>query len=420
MAIIPYSQIVGKSFAPDVSLFEAAANETRRALCSREQIGTAVLDTGISLGGPLAAMREGLLNHICNQPGEIIPRPSQPLAPSNEGSCSCQRYIVRTRTTLPSGDSFPDSESLLYGPIGTFEDRDPAGTNARRQGLTSRGDIGGPCLPTIVKTVLNVGHQEGQKFSIVSISPWNPGAFPPVTCERPTFPAPRPQVDGEKPYPTINFPVPNAPSIPIPIIPVPVVIPVGAIIAPKLSFDLGGLNLEFSLGGVEINFNNSNSSSPITVAPPAFKQPSLPPQVTPIAPKEGEDCCDELLLGQQNIKDKLDDIEDCVCPPESEQLEAFTEVQTFTKNTGTKRIAFVQIGMLFVDDGKSFNVPGGKEVCISGWYAFGRDGRMGERKTLQYRQNLCVPPGKGYNEFTFSVYNGLLASGTIHTEKESE
>jgi len=420
--LIPYKDIANKSLTPGTPIFEAVANETRRAFCAREQVGEVVFDTGIKLSGPLKAAQEGLFDYICGLPEEPIPRSPAPLAPSNEGQCECQPYRVSYRLTvdgIPFGNSFIDRN----GPISTFfETRPgPSGTTVNVVGVTSRGAPGGACSPSIVRSnLLSVESPSQPEVTITGIAP-SPD-YPSVQCERPTFPAPGDRSGPIQPYPPIAFPIPNKPPVLIPIIPVPVIIPVGAIIAPKFVFDVGGLNVEFSLGGVEITVNTGNQTGDITVVQPGFEQPTLPPSVITvnIGGGGGADCCDEILNKLDQMDDKLDDIQDCVCIPESELLESFENLRSGIFVHEERSLSFVEINLDSVHDRNSFSVPGGVEVVIAGWYSFGRDGRWGDRKQLQYRNNICVPPGRDYNEFTFSIQGALTASGSVHVEKEPE
>ena len=123
------------------------------------------------------------------------------------------------------------------------------------------------------------------------------------------------------------------------------------------------------------------------------------------------------LLSNQVIP-LLKDIQDCACPPESELFATFSRLQGYTATTTVQLLTFAQVNVVEgTDKAKTYPFPGTQDVALVGWYAFGRNGRLCDRKPLQFANNLCVPPAPGMNEFAFGLYNGLIASGTVHREK---
>lgn len=444
-----WSEIANQNFQPGSDYLKSIANATRKAYCS---VGAPIegwLADNLPFPPALEALSRETTRALCELPEEPIALPPPNRLPSNAGACDCQIYRVNFSTLR--GQQVQETLTIdRRGPIGMFNRsaNNPSDPTLRQVGITSRGLPTEPCQATTrFDQFLQTGGSLPVSIRLNSVVPAPGSTF--VPCQRDTLPTDRqPPGPVDRPRPTINIPIPTLPPITIPIFPVPLPVLPGVKFEPKLVIDVGGINVEFTIGEVNFNFN-PQLNAPITIFPPGSGQPSLPPSVQPLPSPGGEDCCEEILevldvistrtqridlnvqdveqttdnieaVQSNNVIPLLEDIKDCACPPESVQVATFTNLQGYTYQDANTKLLFAQVNVLTTDIKKTWTVDGGKEVALVGWFAFGRSGRLGVRKPLQFRNNLCLPDVPGMDEFTFGLYNGITANGTVHAEKNEE
>lgn len=445
----PIAEIANQNFQAGADYLKSIANSARKAYCTYVAVDNAIPDVVDVVPAPLKALQEEFVRSICELPADPVPLPPPNRLPSNAGSCACQPYRVNFSTLR--GEVIQETLTVdRLGPIGMFNRSadNPNDPTLRQVGITSRGLPTEPCRTDLrFDQYLQAGGSVPISIRLNSVVPVPSSTF--VPCDRPTLPTDRrPPGPVDRPRPTVNIPLPNLPDIEIPVFPVPLPVLPNVKFEPKLVIDVGGINVEFTIGEVNFNFN-PELNAPITIFPPGYGQPSLPPAVRPDPSPSGEDCCDEILaaiaevdvqvretdLRVQGVQDTangikqtqdnavvplLEDIKDCSCPPETLQVATFNNLQGYTYQDANTKLAFAQVNVLTTDIKKTWTVDGGKEVALVGWYAFGRSGRLGERRGLQFRNNLCLPEQPGMDEFTFGLYNGITANGTVHAEKTVE
>jgi len=444
-----WSEIANQNFQPGSDYLKSIANTARKAYCTV----IAPVDVWLADTFPFPAESEALSRELarslCELPEDPVPLPPADRLPSNIGQCQCQPYRV-AYTVFTNGVPFESGSIDRLGPINVSRREIPGsgGSTLVLVGITHRGNTTQACSPTaIVDDLLQASKSSNPTISIDSIVPVPNYGF--VDCARSTFPTDKPRSpDNEPPRPTIDIPRPTLPPITIPIFPVPIPVLPGVEFSPKLVLDVGGINIEFSIGEVNFKFN-PQLNAPITIFPPGYGQPTLPPSVQPLPSPGGEDCCEEILeildvistrtqridlnvqdveqtadnieaVQSNNVIPLLEDIMKCACPLETVQVATFNNLQGYTYNNADTKLAFAQVNVLTNDIKKTWTVDGGKEVALVGWFAFGRDGRLGVRRPLQFRNNLCLPEERGMNEFTFGLYNGITANGTVHAEENEE
>lgn len=444
----PLKDIAGQNFQPGSDYLKSVANQARKAYCGYVGLDEMVPDIVDSGTSPLAALQKEFVRSVCELPDDPVMLPPARRAPSNQGQCQNVLYRVVSIVERGGGlgtDTFP---TTVYGPISIqvrpFDGNPDFNLYVLKHNGRSGGAPGNPPLEDTLTTARKNGGSGYIQSAVLADT--NP---PQIDCARPTLPSDRtvPSPSRDRQLPTVKIPVPDLPDIVIPVIPVPIPVLPGVRFAPTLVFDVGGINIEFSPGNVDFSFN-PQINAPITINPPGFGQPALPPSVQPVGNQGGRDCCDQLLAeiaaargqieivraksidiqngveGVANVQSGtvvplLKDIQECACPRPTRQIEGFTNLQTYTSSDPRSNMAFAQVRVLGGGDKrKTFGVPGGVPVTIAGWYAFGRDGRWGERRPLQFDSNLCLPETRLLTDFTFAVYNGLTASGTVHVEIE--
>lgn len=440
--------IANQNFQPGSDYLKSIANAARKEYCSS---GTALgdwADDNNTMPVPLKSLLKEFDRSICELPQEPVPLPPANRRPSNEGQCVGLLYRVNNSWADNSGSINTDFTNV-FGPVTPYSRTFVDGPNIFTEiGYTYFGREGAP-TPGQMQTNITRSQQQatGLRFAAWSATPFSPNNPQPTECKRPTLPTDpvdrRPPVD----RPRVRIPSPGFPDIDLPIFPVPRIVAPGIKFEPKLILDVGGINIEFNVGGVDLSFSPT-LIAPITIFPPGFGLPSLPPTINPDGGSSST--CDltpvldrlQLARGEievvrsevieaQNIANNisnvqlntvvplLQDIQDCVCLPDAILFSSVGNVQDYLFPAGEEELAFATIRLISGSDkAKTFGTPNGETVTIIGWYAFGRSGRWGERKGLQYSNNLLVPIGRGWNTFTFSLYNGLTANLQLFTYKK--
>lgn len=441
MAGISLESIANQNFAPGDDYLLSIANQARKAYCTFVDINESVPDVVDIVPAPLKALQQELVRRVCELPQDPVPQRPPNRLPSNAGSCVCLPYRIKGFYQESGGPQISFTNEV-YGPVTPYSRKIGNPPNVQDSvGYTHRGNFGGGCLPTLQDNIVrqqNVGL--GLRMTVVSIEPYAPNPPAPVDCQRPTLPTDRTVTQPRLPSPSINIPRIDLPDINIPVLPVPLPIGPGISFEPKLVIDVGGINISFTMGDVEFSFN-PQIDAPITFFPPGYKQPTLPPGVEPLPSKNSKDCCDEIFkrfntvdsnlfkvdLATQGIKDDtqniktvqnasvvplLKDIQECVCDPDAQLFQTFTNVRGCIFPAGEEEISFAVVRLAGnLNDRRTFEVPGGETVSMVGYCSFGVSGRWGERIPLQYRDNIVKAPGRGYNQFTASFID--LGTGNV-------
>lgn len=448
MSGVPLSSLAGQAFQEGSDYLLSIANQARKAYCGYVALDNSIPDVVDLTPPPLRALQNEFVRRVCELPDDPVPLPPAPRSPSNAGKCECLAYKIKGYYQEQGSEPIQFSNEV-YGPITPYSRTVGAAPNVQTQvGYTHRGIYGGGCQPTTQDNIVrSAGIQYNLTMVLTSITPYAPNPPAPTDCSRPTLPTDNTTRKGPSVPPSVNIPVPNLPDINIPVLPVPLPVAPNVSFEPKLVIDVGGINISFTMGDVEFSFN-PNINAPITLFPPGYQQPALPPSVEPLPPQGGKDCCDEIFkrfntvdsnlfkvdLATQGIKDDtaniktvqnasvvplLKDIQECVCLPDAQLFATYTNVQDIIFPAGDEEVAFAVVRLIGEgDEKKRFQTPGGEPVVMCGWYAFGRSGRWFDRHALQYKDNIMIPPSRGTNTFTFSVYNGLRANCQIFTYKK--
>lgn len=444
------SELVGQDFGTGDDFLKSVANQARKAYCSYVALDDSVPDVPGANGGLLSGVQREFVRSVCELPGDSVPLPPPNRAPSNLGKCQNVLYVVSSVVERGGGLGTDNFQTTVYGPV-SLESR-PLSGNAdfvvwylKHNGRNGATPGTGPLEDSLQSARRDSGKAYIRSATLAITNP------PQVDCSRPTLPTDqtRRPVPPASNLPTVNIPIPNLPTINLPVIPLPIPIPVGGTFAPRLVIDVGGLTIDFSVGDVNITVN-PKLEVPVTLFPPGYRQPALPPTIDPFTYAGLIDCCDEIQkkiefvgsqvtkvdLATQDLKDRavstlnyltgaitplLEDIQECSCPPEGELFAAFNNLQGYEVSTEGKSIVVARVDLVNGGDvKKTFEVPNSPRVTICGWYAFGYEGRWGIRHPLQYENNICVPESGNYDGFSFGLYNGLTANGSVIVKKTEE
>lgn len=236
---------------------------------------------------------DGLLNRLCAPRGQVPIPPSQPFS---GGQCECVQYRVGGNIT---GFGTPDQtfDLFAFGSIGGIvNNKTESGEN--RYGFFAGGAAcGGRVFRGVIQSTLD------GTVVITSVVP-----FPsvPDNCGNPPVEYPIVNIPPIAFSPNIDINLPGG-LVNIPVVVIPTVIAPTLNFRPEINVNVGGINVNFNLGGIDLS---SDTSGGVTITLPGGDTRPLPP--TPITPKEPRaQACD-----LTEVNRKLDEIKECACGAE--------------------------------------------------------------------------------------------------------
>ncbi len=352
-----------------------------------------------SLGDPSGVGRftDGLLSDLCRDRGSV---PPPPLPPFQGGQCY---DLYRDEGTWQQG-----SLSGSFNGGQRFGKRsnprivaDPPGTT---QGTIFVDVQESPGSPVVQTRLQNVGFGGQGSVPTFVYSPVFLGSGG-DSCGNPS-PAYPPALPPPGAYST---------DVPVGVSGVPIVIPVTVIptvFAPRLQFrpefniDVGGINVNFNLGGVTLSLGGSRDTS-ITL--PKFDPRPLPPP--PTSPRDPTTVASNPDLS--GITDLLDDIKECAC--EDPKIVTST---SFPSSVGRQSSlpsgAFLVKLSIIPNPNVKLQVGAqtAPDVLYLGWIAFGVDGNFGERLNISFRLS-AFPIPQGSTEFAYSLNYQSVGTATV-------
>lgn len=355
----------------------------------------------------LGAFNNALWTRLCG-PRDLVPLPPAP--PFSGGQCD-ELYDINLSVTFGEPDGSP-------------------GVTDTRQFNGVRGPLRGwrfsrPNPETGGIQVDFLTADQELSFGIQAILPGNPttsvNSIVPVdgtdTCGNPfpTFPpetAPLVEVETNI---NVDF---GGFEVNVPISFQPIIIPVGIVLAPVISVNVGPINVQFGPGGVTFSPTIAPDID-ITLSPGNDPRPLPPSPRPPVTPSE----CPEVDLGPINdklddIKDQLDDIEECACEPEKEiRTLAFEPANSRNVTVPEGEILNARLNAVDVGDRVrgQFGGGGAPNVEYLGWCAFGVSGSGGDRTPVSYLSSVFVAP-PGVTSFSYTLIDGSTAGLVVEYE----
>lgn len=362
------------------------------------------------LDNPGARFVDGLSRRIC-APRNKLPDDAQPRPEG--GQCPGIEYDVDTTVDIAGTPS--TGTTRLNGPIGGISSRND---NDRFQIVVECG-VTELFAPNGYLVILDTGTKETFEESYptaaitdirrVDGSPDNCGnGFPQYDQGLPSVP----DLVKRLPIPVGNSPVDVDVEI------VPVKFEVGINIKPEININIGGLNVKFDITGAKI-----------TIAPtlklPDILPPQLDPRPLPPAPVEpGKDPVDDPNLQREldDIKKKLDELEECACeepPEEGALLQDIIGSGTGGIFSLPERTEFVRLELTVLPSNERIEFGNGtaQNVIFAGWYSFGTSQGDGDRMPVSYASNCFFAP-KGASRFSYTVRKGATAVATAFYRAE--
>lgn len=396
-----------------------------------------------------------LADAVCNLPGDA-PRPSRGTPSRRSPNCAGQRYDVTYRFVSPSFGATPQTGTVtkLWGEIGQARGASTVAGNEELY-ITHYGSFGETPQPTMQRTRV-MAALPATSFELTSIVPWSGAAFSP--CQRPTVPPIAPDAIPPNPIPPVTLPPSwNLPNIQVPVTVRPVEIRPNVEFRPEINVDVGGINFRFGFDGwdfsISPNINAPIIVLPVPFSPPVPNVPVIPPSnVTPVnSPdcSDSPDCpdvnlapiltaiqgtdakvidvrdrvngvrsvADSIALSVGTVIEKLDDLHDCVCPPESELFTTVPNVDSFDTDFGF-RITYVELELTTPPIVSKIQEGGAApDVIYWGWAAFGVQQGLAPRVPLHYVKVRLTPETTDLTRFTYTAYNGMKATLRIYRSK---
>lgn len=373
------------------------ANAAANAVCGLyQQYPAGVIP---SFGDPtgLGSFTDGLLNRLCSPRGQVPPSPSSPFS---GGQCECVNYNV---TYSYTGFGIPPGGGVqpLAGPIQGIKVNTLSSGSKQYVVVYGADGCGGvrefgvinSSLPGDVK-IDGVARIDGLPDNCGQLPP----AYPPVQIPPSAF----------QPNITVGLPGGNV-SIPVTII--PTVIRPSFEFRPEINVDVGGINVNFNLGGID--FTLDNSGGPSITLPPGDSRPVPPPSTPPKEPYPKP--CD-----LTEVQRKLDEIKKCACTKKKVLRNATygaAEGRTVSVPPETKYAVVSGVA----SSGVKIQIAEGNapDVYYMGWATWGLSAPGGERVPLNF-QSVGLEAPERATTFSYSLSYGSTANLTIYYLEDEE
>ena len=360
------------------------AEETRKFACNLWNLYPDQISQNQSLGSSFA---RGFMSNMCQD----FPPPPAPSIPFSGGQCPGSRYIVRVRWTQNNGSLYRLLTLDVFGPIqsiiGFFEPNNPSDPSGAGQAIAEVQAFlqnGTPFLFT------NSGPESGPPDNdpTYEVEPF-PGN--PNNCGDPalSYPPTNPQPSD---YTTnINIQVNDGGTIQLPLTYSP-----NNYFFP-MSFNLGGIDLEIDLGGINFDFGSRNSND--TPNP-------LPDGQTNPLPTPNDD-------GNRSIPERR------IPPPNLEDYDEEDRTETDPKEEDVgDQLRFVRVVVTL----KPSNVKnqwgdGAPNVYYCGWFEFQAGGYNFRREPIHWENSIFAAP-PGATGYAYTLYEGFKGFAEVYKIKD--
>lgn len=400
MADFSHSELASDLTTNTRDTLRNVANTAANVLCGiYEQYPTGILP---SVGStPISNIATSLLDNLC-APRNLLPPANT--VPFTGGQCACVSYNISYNVVVNGVPSGPNS-ATLEGPISTYRDVDTSSGTA----LAVFGFIAGTPQCNGPRKVGAIGNVNPRTSSLTVISVTRVDGNP-DNCGSP--PA-RPIQDYPPPNSyTVNAPVTiggNTVNAPVTIIPT-VFAPVG-IFRPEFNVDVGGINVNFNLGGVDFTLKpelNVSVNLPGNY-PPGAKPPAIAPR-DPVS-----ETCD-----LTEVIDLLEDVKECACPPQFNNLTTSygAAVGRAISLPNLTQSVVLTISTLNTSVRSQVGEGNAPDVWFLGWYAFGGSDGLGERIPISYLENEFLAP-ENAKEFAYSLNFQSQAALTVRYKQKA-
>ena len=164
-----------------------------------------------------------------------------------------------------------------------------------------------------------------------------------------------------------------------------------------LNFDLGGVNVEVNLGGINFNFS-AVSIDGVPIPLPDGQESPIP------IPSDDEN-------RRTNCIKRL--------PPNSTNYNEDDKTETDPKEEDVgETLEFVRVTLTSVPTNvKNQFGDGAPDVVYAGWFEFQGEGYNFPRQPIHFMNSIFIPP-EGATGYAYTLYEGILGKATVYTVKE--
>lgn len=367
---------------------------------------------GAVVGNAADSAIRGLWDGLCANRSPGLPAP--PSSPASGGQCKCIDYLVTYTQYSPSGSE--QGSSVLTGPLSFGEAPNPSVPGAVFQTIGFSiecidGEPGGRgSLSYGLKTAEGDYYAQIDSVSRVDGQPDNcgnaPPSYPPGTNVLP------PGAGSGTGTITYN----DGTDLTVPLVYAPISPQFS--LNPRFNVDVGGIKVQFDLGGVKIDLGNENSN------------PALPRDPF-------NDCSDDLdRIGRaiDDLDDKVDALEPggngggntpdnpppppAATPPDDDpDLDKDPKSENDPKEeNGIERLKWVKIILTKVPDKVQFG-DGAPNCYFAGWFEFKAGVACYPREQINFQTSLFLAPA-GADGYAYTLTNGAEGYAVVYKRKE--
>lgn len=412
MPDMTYDRLNSQQSGETGNFLHDAANAAADVVCAVY----AAAPTGIipSFGDPsgIGRMTQGMLADLCHPRNQ---RPPDPAPPFTGGQC--QDWYTDIVNWNQGNQNGIANSGQDYGKRSGLRSEKIPGKKAINVYITITP---GGNLATYEKRIAGaLGYEDVNGEVTFSYAPRRESGQP-DNCGNPTpvYPTPLPvnPTYGPiiiNPSPTIIF---NSPVTIIPTLIQPTIN-----FRPELNVDVGGIVVNFNLGG--INFNLSQPPILPPGLPPGsnYPSPNYDPRPNPPAPIQPKpDPSKPVQPDFTELKQLLNKIKDCACEPDY-------VIETVVIGNGKGSMFALPSGSLYVNLNLSIgsntryqaSEGSAPDLYYAGWLAFGSSDGFGVRTPMSFRQSsYAVPEGAAYCAYSL-VFDSSATVSVVRKRRVS-
>jgi len=367
-----------------------------------------------------------VFDDLCSNVAPLPPGPTQRIT---GGQCDNVRYSWSVNVVLQGADSFgvpatPRNQTFTGSFWGTVSDIALTSYDDRTSGpfryhgysalsCTCRGQTTLPDSFFSQTTLVGSSANEIQSFTSFTITKFDGS---PDTCGNPPVSYPPPSIDPNDYTKIVPYPVPGGGTINIPVTIVPTFAPSPGIFRPEVNVTVGGMNVNFSLGGFTLS---PTVSLPVNVNFP-FGDPRINgPTPTPIAPRPGPAAPPfdptAIITRLHRIEQEIIDCCAAAHPYSPPPLANIIATSLGSGQGGTlvlPPLTFrvdVQITTRPAREKVQFGVLS-PDVIFAGWARFSDGTTTGKRQPIDSVKTFFSPTERIANTFTYTLYTGYVAT----------
>lgn len=411
---------------PDITYSEFYKNLADGTAGTLEKIGDAAASlacglwssypaamAGTGINDPSTQLMSALYDRMCKPRNQ---EPAPPQQPFSGGQCDCVMYAVSVTAWL-DGNFWFTNTNYYPGPI--------SGGYLREEGsgfLSFGIDIGTPACGgrrrhNFISGFAEFKNEPGGAYCVINSVTRQDGA--PDTCGSPSPQYPPTTIPPGEHSTNTPITINNTPIVvPVTIVPTTIVAPV--FIRPTLNVDVGGVNVNFDLGGLTISLPNPSGED--KKLPPGDWNNPFP---TDRPPASGQDIdLQPLKDALKRLEDDLAELKECACDEGSGVSlvgSALGSGRSGFFNLPADTVAVVCVVEKLSSNAKTEKGLSAPDVYYAGWGWFQFQGGMAERMPLDCGTKVFPWTNEFQPEkFGYTCREGYTATVTAYRRVDEE